>query len=105
GQSSYDMVPNPYLVAAALAYMTDAEGIDVAIFPMGRSLGKSREPLRAAEEYAMIDVMSGGRLVRPCRRTVVRFQHQQRRPADRGPRALRREPRAGAARLERADAV
>ena len=63
GQSSYDMVPNPDLVAAALAYMTEAEGIDVAIFPMGRSLGKSREPLRAAEEYAMIDVMSGGRLV------------------------------------------
>jgi len=63
GQSSYDMVPNPDLVASALAYMTEAEGIDVAIFPMGRSLGKSREPLRAAEEYAMIDVMSGGRLV------------------------------------------
>jgi alkanesulfonate monooxygenase SsuD/methylene tetrahydromethanopterin reductase-like flavin-dependent oxidoreductase (luciferase family) len=63
GQSSYDMVPNPDLVASALAYMTEAEGLDVAIYPMGRSLGKSREPLRAAEEYAMIDVMSGGRLV------------------------------------------
>jgi len=63
GQSSYDMVPNPDLVASALAYMTEAEGIDVAIYPMGRSLGKSREPLRVAEEYAMIDVMSGGRLV------------------------------------------
>ena len=57
------MVPNPNLVASALAYVTEAEGIDVGIFPMGRSLGKSREPLRAAEEYAMIDVMSGGRLV------------------------------------------
>src|SRR4051794_31864757 len=64
GQSSYDMVPNPDLVASALAYMTEAEGIDVAIYPMGRSLGKSREPLRVAEEYAMIDVMCGGRLVR-----------------------------------------
>lgn len=63
GQSSYDMVPNPDLIASALAYMTEAEGLDVAIYPMGRSLGKSREPLRAAEEYAMIDVMSGGRLV------------------------------------------
>jgi len=72
GQSSYDMVPNPDLVAAALAYMTEAEGIDVAIFPMGRSLGKSREPLRAAEEYAMIDVMSGGPPgPRPGRRPVV----------------------------------
>lgn len=63
GQSSYDMVPNPDLIASALAYMTEAEGIDVAIYPMGRSLGKTREPLRVAEEYAMIDVMSGGRLV------------------------------------------
>ena len=44
GQSSYDMVPNPDLVASALAYQTEAEGLDVAIFPMGRSLGKAREP-------------------------------------------------------------
>jgi len=63
GQSSYDMMPNPDLVASALAYMTEAEGLDIGIYPMGRSLGKSREPLRAAEEYAMIDVMSGGRLI------------------------------------------
>src|SRR3954451_23381712 len=62
-QSSYDMVPNPDLVASALAYMTEAEGLDVAIFPMGRSLGKAREPIRVAEEYAFIDVLSGGRLV------------------------------------------
>ncbi|MFE8008633.1 LLM class flavin-dependent oxidoreductase [Streptomyces sp. NPDC057418] len=63
GQSSYDLMPNPDLVAAALAYATEAEGLDVAIFPMGRSLGKSREPVRVAEEQAMIDVISGGRLV------------------------------------------
>ncbi|MGX7732199.1 LLM class flavin-dependent oxidoreductase [Rhodococcus sp. 2H158] len=63
GQSSYDMVPNPDLISSALAYMTETEGLDVAVYPMGRSLGKAREPLRAAEEYAMIDVMSGGRLV------------------------------------------
>ncbi|WP_168790123.1 LLM class flavin-dependent oxidoreductase [Paraburkholderia aromaticivorans] len=62
-QSAYDMVPNPDLIASALAYMTEAEGLDVAIVPMGRSLGKAREPLRVAEEYAMIDVISGGRLV------------------------------------------
>ena len=62
-QSSYDMVPNPSLVASALAYMTESEGLDVAIVPMGRSLGKAKEPLRVAEEYAHIDVMSGGRLV------------------------------------------
>jgi alkanesulfonate monooxygenase SsuD/methylene tetrahydromethanopterin reductase-like flavin-dependent oxidoreductase (luciferase family) len=63
GQSSYDMMPNPDLAASALAYMTEAEGLDVAIYPMGRSLGKSREPVRVAEEYAMVDVMSGGRLI------------------------------------------
>lgn len=62
-QSSYDMAPNPSLLASALAYATEAEGLDVAIYPVGRSLGKSREPLRVAEEYAMIDAISGGRLV------------------------------------------
>jgi alkanesulfonate monooxygenase SsuD/methylene tetrahydromethanopterin reductase-like flavin-dependent oxidoreductase (luciferase family) len=63
GQSSFDLMPNPNLVASALAYATENEGLDVAIYPMGRSLGKSREPVRVAEEYAMLDVMSGGRLV------------------------------------------
>ncbi|WP_018348355.1 LLM class flavin-dependent oxidoreductase [Longispora albida] len=63
GQSSYDMMPNPDLVASALAYATELEGLDVAIYPMGRSLGKTREPIRVAEEYAMLDVISGGRLV------------------------------------------
>lgn len=62
-QSTYDMVPNPSLIASALAYATEAEGLDVAIYPLGRSLGKSREPVKVAEEYAMVDVMSGGRLI------------------------------------------
>jgi alkanesulfonate monooxygenase SsuD/methylene tetrahydromethanopterin reductase-like flavin-dependent oxidoreductase (luciferase family) len=63
GQSSYDMAPNPNLIEAALAYATEAEGIETAIYPVGRSLGKSREPLRVAEEYAMLDAISRGRLV------------------------------------------
>jgi alkanesulfonate monooxygenase SsuD/methylene tetrahydromethanopterin reductase-like flavin-dependent oxidoreductase (luciferase family) len=63
GQSSYDMVPNPSLIASALAYATAAESLDVAIYPVGRSLGKSKEPLRVAEEMAMIDGISGGRLI------------------------------------------
>jgi alkanesulfonate monooxygenase SsuD/methylene tetrahydromethanopterin reductase-like flavin-dependent oxidoreductase (luciferase family) len=63
GQSSYDVMPNPNIVAGALAYLTEAENLPVAIYPMGRSLGKTREPVKVAEEYAMIDVMSGGRLV------------------------------------------
>ena len=63
GQASYDMTPNPSLFGSALAYATECEGLTPAICPLGRSLGKSREPLRVAEEYAMIDWMSGGRLV------------------------------------------
>lgn len=62
-QSSYDMVPNPDLLEAALAYTTEVEGIKTAIYPVGRSLGKSREPLRVAEEQAMLDCISNGRLV------------------------------------------
>ncbi|ALG86087.1 LLM class flavin-dependent oxidoreductase [Gordonia phthalatica] len=63
GQSSYDMAPNPNIIEAAVAYATEVEGIDTAIYPLGRSLGKSKEPLRAAEELAMIDQMSNGRLM------------------------------------------
>jgi alkanesulfonate monooxygenase SsuD/methylene tetrahydromethanopterin reductase-like flavin-dependent oxidoreductase (luciferase family) len=63
GQSAFDMMPNPDVIAGALAYTTEAERLDVAIYPMGRSLGKTREPVRVAEEYALLDVISGGRLV------------------------------------------
>ena len=57
------MVPNPNLIEAALAYATEVEGIETAIYPVGRSLGKTREPLRVAEEYAMLDAISDGRLI------------------------------------------
>ena len=63
GQSSYDMAPNPNILEAALAYATEVEGIDTAIYPLGRSLGKSREPIRVAEELAMLDSITRGRLV------------------------------------------
>jgi alkanesulfonate monooxygenase SsuD/methylene tetrahydromethanopterin reductase-like flavin-dependent oxidoreductase (luciferase family) len=63
GQSSYDMNPNPDLGAAALAYATELEGIETGIYTVGRSLGKSREPLRVAEEQAWLDCLSGGRLI------------------------------------------
>jgi alkanesulfonate monooxygenase SsuD/methylene tetrahydromethanopterin reductase-like flavin-dependent oxidoreductase (luciferase family) len=62
-QSAYDVSPNPNLLAAAVAYATQAEGLDVAITVLGRSLGKSREPLKIAEEYALLDCISGGRLI------------------------------------------
>jgi alkanesulfonate monooxygenase SsuD/methylene tetrahydromethanopterin reductase-like flavin-dependent oxidoreductase (luciferase family) len=63
GQSAYDISPNPNLLAAAVAYATRAEDLDVAITVLGRSLGKTREPLKIAEEYALLDCVSGGRLI------------------------------------------
>lgn len=63
GQANYDMSPNPDLTAAAFAYATEAEGIDVGVHVIGRTLGKTREPLRVAEEYAVLDHISGGRLL------------------------------------------
>ncbi len=63
GQSSYDMVPNPDLLLSAIAYATTSAGLDVGIYPIGRSLGKTREPVRVAEELAMIDCISEGRLI------------------------------------------
>jgi alkanesulfonate monooxygenase SsuD/methylene tetrahydromethanopterin reductase-like flavin-dependent oxidoreductase (luciferase family) len=63
GQTSYDMTPNPNLPAAVLANAIRTESPETALIVLGRSLGKTREPLRIAEEYAMLDVMSGGRLV------------------------------------------
>lgn len=62
-QSSYDISPNPTLLASAVAYATRAEGLDTAITVLGRSLGKTREPLKIAEEYALLDCVSGGRLI------------------------------------------
>jgi alkanesulfonate monooxygenase SsuD/methylene tetrahydromethanopterin reductase-like flavin-dependent oxidoreductase (luciferase family) len=63
GQTSYDMMPNPNLPAAVLANAMRTERPESALIVLGRSLGKTREPLRIAEEYAMLDCLSGGRLV------------------------------------------
>ena len=63
GQTSYDMMPNPNLPAAVLANAIRTERPETALIVLGRSLGKTREPLRIAEEYAMLDCLSGGRLV------------------------------------------
>lgn len=62
-QSSYDMVPNPNLIGSILAYETEKHKRDQAIIVLGRSLAKTQEPLRIAEEYATIDAISNGRLI------------------------------------------
>ncbi len=56
--SPYGLNPNPNLIASALAMRTDRAKIAV----MGNLL-PLLNPVRVAEEYAMIDVMSGGRLI------------------------------------------
>ena len=63
GQAAYDITPNPSLPAAILGHTLRTEGLDAALIVLGRSLGKTREPLKVAEEYAMLDLISGGRLV------------------------------------------
>src|SRR4029453_11524153 len=62
-QASYDMSANPSRPATAPPSPPESKGLDWAISPAGRSLGKTREPLKVAEEYATVDTVSGGRLV------------------------------------------
>ena len=58
-QNAYGMMPSPNLIAATLARSTT----DTAIIVLGNSLALYNPPLRVAEEFAMLDVISGGRLV------------------------------------------
>ena len=60
-QNAYGFMANPNLMGAVLARATN--GSDVAIVQMGSTLPAVTPPLRIAEEYAMIDSISGGRLV------------------------------------------
>ncbi|MBV1797404.1 LLM class flavin-dependent oxidoreductase [Siccirubricoccus sp. G192] len=57
--NGYGLMPSPNLIATALARRTD----DVALCVMGNSLALYNPPTRVAEEFAMIDVISGGRLI------------------------------------------
>ena len=58
-QNAYGLMPSPNLMAAALARRTS----EATLVVLGNSLNLYNPPLRVAEEYAMLDVMSGGRLV------------------------------------------
>jgi alkanesulfonate monooxygenase SsuD/methylene tetrahydromethanopterin reductase-like flavin-dependent oxidoreductase (luciferase family) len=57
--NGYGLMPSPNLVAAALARRTT----DTALCVMGNSLALYNPPTRVAEEFAMIDCISGGRLI------------------------------------------
>lgn len=58
-QNGYGLMPSPNLMAATLARRTK----NAAIVVLGNSLALYNPPTRVAEEFAMLDVMSGGRLV------------------------------------------
>jgi alkanesulfonate monooxygenase SsuD/methylene tetrahydromethanopterin reductase-like flavin-dependent oxidoreductase (luciferase family) len=60
-QNAYGFMPSPNLMGSVLARATN--GLDVAIVQMGSTLPTTIPPLRVAEEYAMLDCISGGRLV------------------------------------------
>jgi alkanesulfonate monooxygenase SsuD/methylene tetrahydromethanopterin reductase-like flavin-dependent oxidoreductase (luciferase family) len=58
-QNGYGLMPSPNLMAAALSRRTSKAKLVV----LGNSVALYDPPIRVAEEMAMLDVMSGGRLV------------------------------------------
>lgn len=58
-QNAYGNMPSPNLIAAILARETER----VRIAVVGNALPLYNPPTRVAEEFAMIDVISGGRLI------------------------------------------
>src|SRR5947209_7722706 len=57
--NAYGLMPSPNLMAAALTRRTSR----AAIIVLGNSLAAYNPPLRVAEEFAMLDLLSRGRLV------------------------------------------
>src|SRR5437588_854689 len=60
-QNVYGFMANPSLMGSVLAKLTN--GQNVAIIQLGSTLPSTSPPTRIAEEYALIDCISGGRLV------------------------------------------
>ena len=58
-QNAYGLMPSPQLMAATLARRTR----DASILLLGQSIALYDPPTRVAEEMAMIDCISGGRLI------------------------------------------
>jgi alkanesulfonate monooxygenase SsuD/methylene tetrahydromethanopterin reductase-like flavin-dependent oxidoreductase (luciferase family) len=58
-QNAYGMMPSPNLMGAAMARRTRRANLVI----LGNSIALYNPPIRVAEEFAMIDVLSGGRLV------------------------------------------
>src|SRR5690349_22684190 len=58
-QTAYGLMPSPIVTASALARRT--KRVKIAI--LGSALPLRQHPMMVAEEHAMIDVISGGRLI------------------------------------------
>ena len=58
-QNAYGLMPSPVVMAAALARRTTTAKIAI----LGNAFGIREHPLTLAEEHAMIDCITGGRLV------------------------------------------
>ncbi|MGD9934646.1 MAG: LLM class flavin-dependent oxidoreductase [Dehalococcoidia bacterium] len=58
-QNAYGLMPSPNIMAAALSRRTK----DAAIIVLGNSVALYDPPIRVAEEFAMLDCLTGGRLV------------------------------------------
>ncbi|MEI9963997.1 MAG: LLM class flavin-dependent oxidoreductase [Caulobacteraceae bacterium] len=58
-QSAYGLMPSPNIVLAALARRTSTIGLGV----LGNAIAIRDHPLRVAEEVAMLDAISGGRVI------------------------------------------
>jgi alkanesulfonate monooxygenase SsuD/methylene tetrahydromethanopterin reductase-like flavin-dependent oxidoreductase (luciferase family) len=58
-QNAYGLMPSPVVMAAALSRRTK----DAKIAILGSAFGLREHPLTLAEEHAMLDVVTGGRLI------------------------------------------
>lgn len=58
-QNGYGIMPSPNIIAAGLARRTK----NAALVVLGNSIALYNPPIRVAEEFAMLDCISGGRLV------------------------------------------
>lgn len=58
-QTAYGLMPSPIVMASALARRT--KRVKIAI--LGSALPLREHPMTVAEEHAMVDVISGGRLI------------------------------------------
>ncbi len=58
-QNGYGLMPSPNIMAASLARRTSK----AAVVVLGNSIALYNPPIRVAEEFAMLDIMTGGRFV------------------------------------------